>query len=187
MNSQITTEKLFLPTETESAYTNLREDLIHSLDSSIDYRAGFVEEKISSGLAAQIRSIRERLMMNQTEFAKLLGRSQPWVSRLEDPNEPIPTIPTLLSVASKLDIGLKVSFVPFAELVDDMTKLSPDKLSVPAFREDRSLFPRKEPGAITKTNVLMFRAKGSRLHLDEVNAVGVPYRSEPSNREVVNG
>lgn len=176
MNSPITTEKLFLPTETESAYTNLREDLIHSLDSSVEYRAGFVEEKISSGLAAQIKSIRERLTMNQTEFAKLLGRSQPWVSRLEDPNEPIPTIPTLLAVASKLDIGLKVSFVPFAELLDDMTDLSPERLNVPRFHDDRRLFPRKgATGALELTSNIVVFPSGLSL---ERSGLNVHYQRE---------
>jgi len=128
--------------------------------------------------------------MNQTEFAKFLGRSQSWVSRLEDPNEPIPTIPTLLSVANKLDIGLKVCFVSFSELLDDTTDLSPETLNVPTFRDDRKLFPRKGADAIRKTVVLKFPFKTDQIDIsDGIETEDVPYhRDIPSGfQEVVNG
>jgi transcriptional regulator with XRE-family HTH domain len=128
--------------------TNLREQLLRSLDSSREYRHAFAEEKIRSGLAAQVKTIRERREMSQSQFAKELGKSQSWISRLEDPNEPIPTIPTLLQVASKLDIGLQVRFVSFSDLLDDLTELSPESLYVPEFRSDPKLFPRKGPTSI---------------------------------------
>ncbi len=149
----ITTENSFSPTEPEFGNMNLREQLLQSLDSSEDYRQAFVEEKIRTGIAAQIKTIRERYPMKQAEFAKVLGKSQSWVSRLEDPNEPAPTVATLLLIASKLDIGLEVRFAPFSDLLDDITLLSPDTLNVPRFRNDRRLFPRKEPLAEYTTNL----------------------------------
>lgn len=146
----------------------LREELFQSLDSSEEYRHAFAEEKIRTGLAAQLKTIRERLPhpegierpMTQAEFAKYLGKSQSWVSRLEDPNEPIPTVATLLFVASKLDIGLKVCYVPFSELLDDITALSEDKLYVPNFRQDRRLFPRKGPTAEINPGYPLMAKKG---------------------------
>jgi transcriptional regulator with XRE-family HTH domain len=139
----MTVERSFSLIEPELEGMSLRQDFLGNLDSSEEYRAAFVEEKIRSGLAAQVKTLRERLPMKQSEFAKLLGKSQSWVSRLEDPNEPIPTIPTLLHVASKLDIGLQVRFVSFSDLLDDLIDLSPQSLYVPEFRRDPKLFPRK--------------------------------------------
>jgi transcriptional regulator with XRE-family HTH domain len=143
----------FSQIDPEFVSTNLRGDLLHSLDSDLDYRVAFVEETIRSGLAAQIRTIRERLPhpdglerpMTQAEFGKMLGKSQSWVARLEDPNEAIPTVPTLLTIAHKFDIGLKVAFISFAELLDDITTVTADALYVPSFRQDRGLFPRIGP------------------------------------------
>jgi transcriptional regulator with XRE-family HTH domain len=130
-------------TDPESGNTSLRDSLLQNLDGSEEYRQAFVEETIRTGLAAQIKTIREKWQggMKQTEFAERLGKSQSWVSRLEDPNAAIPTVPTLLLVASTFDTGLKVCFAPFSELLDDVVNLSPDALYAPSFREDRNLFP----------------------------------------------
>jgi transcriptional regulator with XRE-family HTH domain len=193
LSLQTPTGESFSLTELESAYTNLGEDLLVNLDSDPDYRSAFVEEKIRSGLAAQIKTIREKMAMNQKDFASLLGRSQSWVSRLEDPNEPVPTIPTLLTVANKLDIGLKVCFVPFSELIDDLIGLSPDRLNVPKFRDDRRLFPRRGPQADTtmrfRSNVLTFnRDNLHNLRVDSIETGDTLYQADrfPLS-EVVNG
>jgi len=169
-----TTEKRFSLTDQGFVPTNLGEEFFHNLDTGgEEYRHAFVEEKIRSGLAAQIKTIREHLSMNQSEFAKLLGKSQSWVSRLEDANEAIPIIPTLLLIAKKLDIGLKVSFVRFSELLDDMSRLSPEALNVPSFCHDPRLFPRggQNPTA-NRSGYLPSRDSGI-LHMGSENVVSV--------------
>lgn len=128
---------------------SIREQLFQSLATGPEYRYAFVEEKIRTGLAAQIKTIREqRDGMTQAAFAEKLGKTQSWVSRLEDPNEPIPTVPSLLLIARVFDIGLEVRFVPFADLLDDMTQLSAESLDVPPFDRDLGLFPRKGPQSV---------------------------------------
>jgi transcriptional regulator with XRE-family HTH domain len=146
--------------------------LLQNFCGSEEYRQAFVEEKIRTGLAAQIKTIREKWQggMKQAEFAKRIEKSQSWVSRLEDPNAPIPTVPTLLLIADTFDIGLKVCFVPFSELLDDAANLSPDALYVPAFREDQRLFPRKGPRAERNVTELRFTGTHRRMSLDETEA-----------------
>ena len=142
---QMKTEKSFSQTESESQDTSsVRDQLIQSLKTSKDYRDSFVEEKVRSGISSQIRAIREKLEgMSQTEFGKMLGKSQSWVARLENPNEALPTLSSLLEVAHSLDIDLVVRFAPFSELVDWMSGrphlipgLSPEALEVESFNEE---------------------------------------------------
>lgn len=167
------TGRSFSLTDPELGNMSLRDDLLQNFTASEEYRQGFVEEKIRTGLAAQIKAVRERWQggMKQADFAQRLGKSQSWVSRLEDPNAPIPTVPTLLLVARTFDIGLKVCFVPFSELLDDMASLSPDALYVPTFKEDLHLFPRKGPRMeIHRAPVLEFPKDSSRVSIGDTEA-----------------
>ncbi len=132
--------------------SSVRTQLIESLRTSKEYRHAFVDEKIRTGLAAQMRAMREKLDgMTQEKFARILGKSQSWVARLEDPNEPPPTLSTLLRVAWAFDVGLDVRFAPFSELVDWISGtphllpgLSPESLAVADFEHDLGLQPRIE-------------------------------------------
>jgi transcriptional regulator with XRE-family HTH domain len=103
------TEKLLWPIEAESANTSsLRSQLLQSLSTSREYRQAFIQENIQTGIAEQIHSIRESLGMDQQEFAEKCGKKVSWIYRLEDPNSPPPTIPSLLEIAKSLDIALDV-------------------------------------------------------------------------------
>ena len=125
--------------------SSIRDQLLESFRTSEDYRHAFVEEKVRTGVAAQIRAIRERQQMDQKEFAKKLRKATSWVYRLEDPNEAVPTISTLLDVAKALDVDLEVRFGSFSELLDRLTRLSSDTLSVPKFNDDPGFIERKGP------------------------------------------
>jgi transcriptional regulator with XRE-family HTH domain len=116
--------------------SSLREQLLHNLSTGVDYRHSFVEEKIRTGLAVQIRAIREQRKMNQGALARLLNKSQSWVSRLEDPNKAIPTIPTLLILAKAFDVDLEVRFVPFSEMISRLVQLTPEAHEVASFAND---------------------------------------------------
>jgi len=133
----MTIEKSLSPTETESVNTNsLRSQILQSLKTSEEYRYSFVEEKIQSGLAAQTRAIREQREMDAKQFAKKLGKKVSWIYRLEDPNLPPPTIPSLLEVARALGVDLEVRFRPFSCLLNDLDRLSTDSLKAASFDEE---------------------------------------------------
>ena len=142
-------ENSFCRTDAASVSTSsVREQLIESLKTSKEYRHSFVEEKIRTGLAAQIKAIREQRDggLTQTRFAEMLGKSQSWVARLEDPNEAPPTLSTLLQVAYAFDVDLEVRFAPFSELVDWLSGaphwipgLSSETLAVEDFQHDLGL------------------------------------------------
>lgn len=116
------------------ANTNsIKHQMLESMKVSKDYRHGFIEEAIRSRLTAQINFLRKERGWDLKTFAGELGKKLSWVYRLEDPNESVPTIPTLLEVAETFDVGLDVRFRSFSELLDDVTTLTPESFSVPSF------------------------------------------------------
>lgn len=114
----------------------MKKQVFQSLKTSEDYRYAFVEERIQTGLAAQIHAIREQRGLDPKQFAEKLGKKLAWVYRLEDPNQPPPTIPSLIEVAKAYDCDLEVRFKPFSETLDDINRLSPDSLRVASFKEE---------------------------------------------------
>jgi transcriptional regulator with XRE-family HTH domain len=137
-------EKLPSPIEQGSANTSsVGAQVLESLKTSKAYRHAFVGEKVRSSLAAQIKTIREQRGMKQPELAKAMGKSQSWVSRLEDPNQPAPTIPSLLQVAETYDVDLEIRFRRFSTLIDDIDGLSQESLKVPSFEEELSALEKR--------------------------------------------
>lgn len=106
-------------------------------------RVDFVESHLTKGIAYQIRATREQQRLTERELAKRVGTSQQAISRLENPDYGKLTLRTLKQVASALDVGLIVRFVPFSEMVDWITAtprvnegLSAHSLAVPSFEEE---------------------------------------------------
>lgn len=131
------TEELLSRTDDVSCRTSsVTEELILNLRASKDYRSAYVEEKIRSGVAAQIKAIREKQGLTQAELARKLGKTQSWVARLEDPNQTFPTVPTLLRVAEALDVDLDVSFVSFSRGITRLTSLTPQDLVAAKFSDE---------------------------------------------------
>jgi transcriptional regulator with XRE-family HTH domain len=134
---QTETEKS-LP-ETAAVFENtssVRDQLLDNFIASKVYRHAFVEEKVRTGIAAQIKVIRERRGMKRPEFASLMGKAPSWVFRLEDPNQTPPTIPTLLQVAEAFDVDLNISFESFSQLLDCLDGMTPESFEVPSFNEE---------------------------------------------------
>lgn len=103
------------------------------------YRDAFVEEHIGTGLSFQIRGIRTKLKLSQKQLAARIGTKQEAISRLENPDYGQFTLETLKKLASTFDVALIVRFVPFSELIDKVTSLSPRDLVVPDFANDEGL------------------------------------------------
>lgn len=96
---------------------------------SKDYRDAFVEENIKTRVAFQIRALREKEGWTQQQLGEKAGKAQNVISRLEDPDYGKFTIRTLLDLASALDVGLEVTFVPFTHLVANSENFSPQRLA----------------------------------------------------------
>lgn len=134
---QTETDNLLKETDVELQHTSsVPMQLLDNFRSSEEYRHAFVEEKVRTTVASQIHALRTTRGMTQPEFAQLLGKSQSWVSRLEDPNQPPPTIPSLLQVAEAFDVDLEIRFERFSSLLRRLDTMTPESLEVPSFKEE---------------------------------------------------
>jgi len=104
-----------------------------------EFRGQFIDEHINVGIAFQIRSLRNRLNLKQSELAELLGVKQPLVSSRENPNYGKYTLNTLKDLAKAFDVGLLVRFVPFSTLIDWTVDLTSDAIAPPSFNEEEKL------------------------------------------------
>jgi transcriptional regulator with XRE-family HTH domain len=130
-------EQLFMQTQDASPLMpSVCSDLLKNFTSSKEYRHAFVEEKVRTQLAIQTKTIREQREMSRPAFAKLMDKANSWVFRLEDPNQPPPTIPTLLKVAEAFDVDLEISFRPFSHLLNRLRNLQADGFGVPSFEDE---------------------------------------------------
>lgn len=110
-----------------------------------EYRDLYVAEHIRTGLAFQIRAMREDRGWTQSELGqRAQGMAQETISQLEDPDYGRLTLRTLRRLASGLDVALIVRFAPFSELVDWIVNLTPQRLAPPSFDEElQSIVPRR--------------------------------------------
>ncbi len=103
------------------------------------YRDAYVEQHIKRGIATQIRAMRDARKWTQSELARRLDISQPNVARLEDEDYGQYSLQTLKRLASAFDVALVVRFVPFSQLVDYTTRISPADLVPASFENDTEL------------------------------------------------
>lgn len=103
------------------------------------YRDAFIGEYIYSRLPLKIRALREARGLSQKELGDKIGVAQTWVSKLEDPNYGKLTLSTLLRLASALDVGIEVDFVPFSKVLDETLGLSAESWKVSSFAEDAGI------------------------------------------------
>ncbi|MGH9428421.1 MAG: helix-turn-helix transcriptional regulator [Terriglobia bacterium] len=101
------------------------------------FRDAYVESHVRSGLAFQIRALREARNLSQQELGTLAGgKSQSAIARLENPDYGKFSLTTLLEVASAFDVALLVRLVSFSNLLETISDLSPDALAVASYGHD---------------------------------------------------
>ncbi len=118
---------------------SIKNQILEQMQSSKEYRHGFIDEAIRSRIVGQITALRKERGWDLKTFASKIGKKLSWAYRLEDPNSAPPTIPSLLEVAETFDIGLDVRFRSFSELLSDATSLSPASFLVPPFDEEMKI------------------------------------------------
>lgn len=143
-------------------------------------RRAFVEAEVVTGIAHQIRVIRQERGWSQKELAKRLGTTQAAVSRLEDPSYGRPSIKTLLEVSRVFDVGLQVRFVSVVKMLRDSWVVARKQLEVEPFASEceRVSFysTNVEPTLIVEN--IVSRAKG--VEFVEVPAIERPHLSRAS-------
>lgn len=128
--------KLLSSIGAESADTiSVRQQLLQSLRDP-DYRHAFVNERVRSSIALQIRALRDARELTQKGLGDVLGMAQTWVSKLENPEYGKVTVATLLRLAEAFDTDLEIKFRPFSRSLDSLPTQGTEYFSVPSFDEE---------------------------------------------------
>lgn len=129
-------ERLLSLIQDESRHTtSASQKLLESL-RDFEYRREFVAERVRSSMAIQVRELREKRDMTQSELGAKLGKTQAWVSQLENPDYGKMTVSTLLKLANAFDTDLEIKFRPFSTTIEALPKQGPEYFIVPSFTEE---------------------------------------------------
>jgi len=113
-----------------------------------EYRRAYAED-VGTGLAFQIRMLREKHGWTQEQLAALTGKKQATISQWENPDYGNYTLSTLKSLAAAFDVALVVKYAPFSELVDWNVNLTPARLAPSSFTEERTAMMGKTLAALS--------------------------------------
>ena len=120
-----------------------RQQILRSLENR-EYRREFAAD-VGTGLAFQVRLLREARGWTQEQLAHQMGKRQETICQWENPNYGRYTLKTLNELAAAFDVALLVRFAPFSELVDWSINLTPERLAPVSFDDELQLqgeFPR---------------------------------------------
>ena len=92
---------------------------------------------VDTGLAFQIRLLREKNGWTQGQLAERAGSKQETICQWENPNYGRYTLTTLKGLATAFDVGLIVKFAPFSEVIEWNANLTPERLAPPSYAEER--------------------------------------------------
>ena len=112
-----------------------REQLWESLKDK-EYRQLFAED-VGTGLAFQIKLMREDRGWTQEQLAQCAGKAQETISQLENPDYGRHSLTTLKKLAAAFDVALIVRFARFGELVDWTTNITPDNLTPQSYDDEK--------------------------------------------------
>lgn len=101
-----------------------------------EYRQAFMDERVRSSLALQVRALRDQRNLTQAAFGKLLNKAQAWVSKLEDPEYGKMSVATLLEVAKAFDCDLEIRFRPFSHTLRRLPAQTAEGFRVASFEEE---------------------------------------------------
>lgn len=93
-----------------------------------EYAHAYVNEFLNSSIATQIKVLREQRNLTQHQLETLTGMHQSRISVLENVNNNMWSISTLLTIAEAFDVSLKVSFEDFSTRIDDIVNFSRESL-----------------------------------------------------------
>lgn len=140
----------FIATDKDEMRRDIRAQLVAKLSNKA-YRDVFVSEQINTGLAFQIRALRDQRGWSQGELGTRAEMAQPRISVMEDANYARFSLNTLKRLASAFDVGLVVRFAPFSELVGNFENLTARSLEAASFAEDKFF----QPAQVTGTSTLI--------------------------------
>ncbi len=114
-----------------------RSSLISKLRSDFKARAAYIQAKVATLVPSQIRALRLKSNVpRQPDLAKAAEMHQSRISALETAGAN-PTLSTLSAIAAALNVGLKVEFVPFSEMLAWENSFSQDAFNPTRLDQDK--------------------------------------------------
>jgi transcriptional regulator with XRE-family HTH domain len=111
------------------------------------YRTDYVRAKLAILVPSQIRALRGN--WTQQELANAAEMKQSRISAIETPGAVNFNLETLVRLAAALEVGLKVEFVPYSEMLTWEESFSQDAFNVTRLREDKGFIdPASEQPAL---------------------------------------
>jgi transcriptional regulator with XRE-family HTH domain len=107
------------------------------MTSSREARESYIRSKLSVLLPSQIRSLRIRRGIKQSELGVAAGMKQARVSAMEKLGDAKFSIETLIRLAAAFRVGLEVRFVSFGEMLAWENGYQPDQFDVAALENDK--------------------------------------------------
>lgn len=106
-----------------------------------DYRDGYLRAQIGGAIAYQVQALRQKLGLSQAEFAKLCGKRQSQISKLENRTDGLVNVQTLLDIATGADVAVLVQFVSYPEFLERTSDMSVAALQPPTIQESLAKAP----------------------------------------------
>ena len=119
----------------KQTYMNEKFQLISKLQNNKALRASYIRSKVSTNIASQIRALRRREGLTQSEFAQLVDMKQSRISAMERPGTPL-AIETLVKLCAALKMGLIVKVSSHSDMLRWENRFSQDEFDVLNLDED---------------------------------------------------
>jgi transcriptional regulator with XRE-family HTH domain len=146
-----------------------RSQLITKLSNSRQSRESYVRSKLNVLIPSQIRALRLRYPLKQTELAELADMKQSRISAVERPGQVQFNLDTLIRIAAALKVALKVEFVTFGEMLDWENGFSQDEFNKVTIDNDTRFL---NPAVVFYP--LAPRAADTWVTIDAINAMNNP-------------
>lgn len=132
---------------------NSRKSRFFNRLSKKEYRDSLVGAAIGDTVAVQLKKLREKSGLHQSELAAKANMAQPRIAVLENPNYDKYTVNTLKRLASALDVGLIIRFAPFGEVDEWVTGFNPQSVNVPTYEEEARAFEDEKPAESPESKI----------------------------------
>ncbi len=160
--------------------TGIRKNIWKHLTDRL-FRREYVAEQARSGVAYQLKAMREARGWSQADLAKMANKSQSNIARLEDPDYGKFSLQTLLELSDAFDVWLSVEFVPFNTGLARTSNRSASALNAISFSDEMA----SSKPAISATSTAKLTVVGKPINIVPRDAI--TWRELTSNCYPISG
>jgi transcriptional regulator with XRE-family HTH domain len=133
-------------TNIQAGLSSDRSQAISRLINSRQSRESYIRSKLNGLIPSQIRALRLKQPMTQNELAAAAEMKQSRISNIEKPGQVQFNVDTLIRLAAALNVGLKIEFVSYSDMLAWENDYSQDDFDPIRLDCDRTfLYPQTQP------------------------------------------